>query len=268
MLQDLGETASLGVTLAQYREADRMISGRASQLSRFTKSVVKRDAKGIASSLGIAEKQVKKVLGTRWGRLGKLSDLWLEFWFGWSPMISDINTAVKVLGKEPPFKRITGRSKRFISVNSDPFPPMGRRQFYTGYERCSVSVDVRVQNPNTRLAAELGLLNPAIVLYDVIPWSFLLGWISNIDAYLSSWSDFLGLETTNGSTTWTTTISGRDDFPSTPSSSGTFYAKVKLREVFSTPPRPQFALKDLKFSPTRGATAISLLGQQLRRLGN
>jgi hypothetical protein len=62
---------------------------------------------------------------------------------------------------------------------------------------------VNVSNPNAYLLNQLGLINPAEVIWDLIPWSFLFGAVSNMNALLSSFTAEVGLTVTNRSTTFT-----------------------------------------------------------------
>jgi len=55
------------------------------------------------------------------------------------------------------------------------------------------SVVLSVENPNLFAAGQLGLVNPAVVLFDRYPLSFVLNWFWPIQQWMASWTDFVGL---------------------------------------------------------------------------
>lgn len=271
LVKTLGENASLGVTLVQWKQADSMIRKRANQLSSFAVQLARRSPIGVASSLGISLRQAQAVMSVRYGTARKLSDLWLEFWFGWKPMVTDIYAAAQVFDQELPFGKLKGSSRTkfpYAQVQA-PATKSGEAIYWQFDSRCTIGVDVRITNPNARLLQQFGLLNPAVVAFDAIPWSFVLGWFSNVNSWLSSFTDFAGLETRNVYVVRRTDLFGRtfiEEFP-VPSPNGNGYgaASVYTRDVLSSIPRPALQWKDFKLPLTRALTAISLLTQKLPR---
>lgn len=268
LIEKFGESASLGVSLAQWKQADAMISKRGNQLLQFTIQLGRRNPLGVASALGISAQRARAIMQTRYGVSRKLSDLWLEFWFGWKPMFSDIYNAGKVFENDLPWSRIKGAGTEQTTVDTKPAPNYwGWR--YTQRVRVSIGVDVRLRNPNLHLMNQLGLLNPAVVAWDVIPWSFVVGWLGNFDSYLRSLTDFAGWETSNtyvkrdvyleGQTYWGWNAAWGPE-PAPPANG---FARRVYRDALSSVPRPSLVLKDWSTSPLRAMTAISLLIQKL-----
>lgn len=283
LVEALGDSASLGVTLAQWKEADGMIKARATQLLSFTSAVLRRDPKGIARALGLknssdAKSRVRRYeTGEKYGTAKKLSDLWLEFWFGWSPMVSDIRTASEVFAQELPNARYKGRGSAMDSFSQAAPPPLNPEWdgfegiHWDGKARVEVAMDVRLVNPNTHLLNQFGLLNMATVAYDVIPWSFVLGWVSNVGSYLRSLTDFAGLETSNGYISIKQEVGGYTWWTGAfalQHSQGTGQGFRFVRTPAVSLPRPSFRWKNLSVPPTRGLTAITLLTQKLHSVTN
>lgn len=264
----LGEGADLGVSLVQYRQADAMIRSRANQLGAFTTSLVRRSPIGVAASLGISIRDVQRIMKTRHGVSRKLSDLWLEFWFGWKPLVSDIFTACEILNRELPWGKLKA-SRRDVepyTIRQVPATESGEGIAWAVVRKqVSVGVRVRVKNPNVRLLQEFGVLNPYLVAWDVIPWSFVLGWFSNVDSYLSSFTDFAGLETSDGYVSKSAFIAGHTFWPYDPLQGGPGFGVATLRDLFTEVPRPRLVLKGFTLKPLRALTAMSLLVQKLPR---
>jgi hypothetical protein len=158
VVQLLGENAGVGITLTQWRQADAMIRHRGGQLLDFTKALARRSPAGVAAALGISLRDVQAIMRTRYGVSRSLADLWLEFWFGWKPAVTDIYTACEVFDRPLPWGPL--RAVREKSLDPIDYPPnfafsAGVR--FSRWVRVSVGIDVRVVNPNVRLLQEFGL---------------------------------------------------------------------------------------------------------------
>lgn len=270
LVSKLGDSAGLGVTLAQWKQADGMISKRANQLSAFTTQLVRRSPIGVAASLGISIKEAQRVMGTRYGVARKLSDLWLEFWFGWKPLVSDIFTACEVFDQPIPWGRIRATRRRNIGpyLYQKPAGPFSEGIWFQRVQQyVGIGVDVRLVNPNLHLLNQFGLLNPAVVAWDAVPWSFVIDWFANVSSWLGSFTDFAGIERSNGYVTRRSWLDGVTYWTDLPEAGGYGIGKSLRREVLlqGNIPRPSLVLRDASLKPARALTAITLLVQKLPR---
>lgn len=287
----LGDTASLGVSLVQYGQAKRMIEKRANTLVSFGSAVLRHSPLGVARSLSIPLREAQRVMKKHRPRKGgeyaasqSLADLWLEFWFGWKPAVCDIYSAMEVLSDPLPVTRLKGTGKSVLKdmISGGDYP--ATRVYKWAYAtKAALGADVSVINPNLRLLQQLGLLNPYVVAFDAIPWSFVLGWFTNINSWLSSFTDFAGLDIqrayTVRRTECTLNVSWRPCDPSvnwgcTESEQAVYrswvgdgYLLEKERKTLpgNAIPYPALKLKFSELKPTRALTAISLLVQKLPR---
>lgn len=269
LVDQLGDPASLGITLVQWRQADAMIKNRGSQLLQFSNALVRRSPIGVAAALGLRLKDCQAIMRTRYGVARKLSDLWLEFWFGWKPAVQDIYAACEVFDRDLPWglykgsATITTKPKDPIQVPGTPWSEGIMFEFVQS--RVKVGVEVRVANPNVRLLQQMGLINPFEIAFDGIPWSFVLGWFSNVSTWLSSFTDFAGLETRNGYVSRTGKVLGQTYWPAYSHLGGKGHGASMSRVLVNQPPRPSFALNGISLKPARALTAITLLVQKLPR---
>lgn len=275
-VDELGESTSLGIDLAQYRQASSMISARAGQLVGFTKALATRSPLGVARSLGIKFKTAAEVMSKRkYGRAQTLADLWLEFWFGWKPLVGDIFDACEVFEKPLASERIKVSAKHNLEWRSGGGVPAMEYTANT-VARCVLGAEVSVTNPNLRLLQQLGLLNPVSVAWDAVPWSFVLGWFSNVETYLGSLTDFAGLAISNGyivdkmegttSFLYRVGVGPNADWdPITVTGPYSAYVNTYWRRPLSVLPPPRLLWKKINLSNTRALTAISLLVQKLPR---
>lgn len=196
----IGSAASLGAALAEYSQSAQMIIARASQMLTFIRRLRRLDFSGAAAELRLST--IPKGVSKR----RSFANNYLEFHFGWSPLIGDIYSAVDVL--QNPIKSI--RPKGTCTLDAPDWGyyenggvgPIWTKRFNTRNKiRVIMGCEVTINNPNLFLANQLGLANPATVVWEVIPFSFVVDWFVNVGQVLSSGTDFLGLTVTNGYTT-------------------------------------------------------------------
>ena len=253
--------ADLGTTLVESREAVDMIVKRTLWLGRAYKQLRKGNFRGFINTLGMKAKP--KHRRTRWTRSKDASGLWLEYWMGWAPTVSDIYNATQVImggpkGPQPfPVRAGARESVKFHDRLRD-----GEHYLWTGNVFVHTGAMVQVTSENTALLGELNLLNPLVVAWNVVPFSFMVDWFGNIGSVLSSYSDFAGYRLTSA---WTTSLA-RLDYEgfgaSVMTPNAAFHAKgryVGVNRVTSIQkPILQFKLPK-GLSVTRAATSISLL---------
>lgn len=161
--------AQLGLTIISWRQSLDMVSGA---------------LKSLASKRARARLYYKK----------KASDIYLEGIFGWVPLMQDIYSAFEVLSSPIACDKVSGKGKTTIS--NAILDSTNRGVVQTNFS-AKASLTLRLRNPNVALLGNLGLLNPAAVMWDMVPYSFVINWFVPVGAYLSSLSDLYGYEVEN-----------------------------------------------------------------------
>lgn len=193
-------TAQLGLAAVEVSESLKMIWTRAGDLLGFLRSLNKGDLAGVLRHLGVvgakrkrATSVMRRVVKTK---SAQASSAYLEFIFGWKPMIEDIYNAVSVLQKS--FRAISVKEGGKGTVHSKttvPFGPQGwETLFYQVTTRVRLGCLIEISNPNLALANSLGLVNPAQVAWGALPGSFLLNWFLPIERFLGTFSTFWGYD--------------------------------------------------------------------------
>lgn len=257
----MGSTASLGVTIAQFDQASSMIAGRAGQMRQFISALRRADIPGAARALKAPLPPQTRKRMEKYSRSKSLSSQILEWNFGWVPTVSDIYKSCEILTSEPVFKKVRARASKDVTSENLSTLPSASNQRIRLLVRGEIGANLRVENPNLRLLNQLGLANPLTFAYELIPWSFLLGWVSNVEQVLSSYTDFLGVGVTDAYTT----VSFRgvhSSFWNPPSNTATSCSVIGVDRSPGLY-KPVFHFKPLRFSPTRAANAISLLLLQM-----
>lgn len=282
----MSERASVGVTLAEISQTYGMVTTRAAQLAQFARHLRALRLVDAARTLKLS------AVPPGASRSKSFANNYLEFHFGWSPLIADIYAAVNVL-QEPiktPWVRASIREylgRMNLGADTTLVDPGAvypnntylRTYRYWEVERVTAcGAHVSVSNANLWLANQMGLINPAVIAWELVPFSFVVDWFMNVSQVLSAFTDFYGLSL---SQTWTTTtIKGNAAYY--------YEGRYRWREngvwvygggVFGDArgrfvhtrrelglPRPTFAVRPFKmFGLRRSAAAVSLVVQQLLR---
>lgn len=273
LVDQLGDTATWANNLLEAHGSLGMIEGRAMQLFRFANSLRKGDFGKAAKalSLGTTPKGYPKK-----GKSPKdFGNAFLEWHFGWVPMVEDIGAAVDTL-QDTDFGGKTLHASATLPYGYHVFNRGDDQGSYEMVnEQGSISVRMgahaRVSNPNAYLANQMGFVNPLSVAWEAVPFSFVADWFTNVGQVVSSLSDFVGVELSNayttgfqaGSKNYTSFTKGHpqgwwpDDLRS-------YASKGCFCDRTASITGPSLEVKPFKgFSPTRAATAISLLLQAL-----
>lgn len=271
-LPGLGAKAELGVTLGERAQAIEMIAKRATQLRNAVKALKRGDAKSFGRELGITKsKRFKKMTnGNKFRDTSKdVSSTFLEWHFGWVPLVKDIGDSVDVLQSEIPTTQLKSTATVQTSGGSQKVQ-WGERlvESWTTSVTVRMQTEVYVSNPNLRLASQLGFVNPAALIWEMVPFSFIIDWFVNVGQFLNSFTDFAGLTLVRPQTlVFGKTSESLDVFNSTTGariSQGSGDTVRCVRTTGITGPSIRLNTTIDRLSPTRAAVAISLLGQGLK----
>lgn len=175
------EKVNLALMLLEYRETARMFEQLANNVHTMYR--------------GIKSGRLKSLLHK--GACGTPST-WLLYRYGITPLASDVAGIRDVLesGLDTPLRRTYRISKHGTDVSS-------RKLFFSGKTVGSVHTfrdthlrhfaNVEYTSANLKGLTQLGLTNPALLAWEVIPYSFVIDWFVNIGDYLSSLDALTGV---------------------------------------------------------------------------
>lgn len=257
----LGEGSALGTLFAEWRESLEMVYKRTTTLYLAYRALRKGKFREFLKALSINPKRKHK--GKIHNTLDEATGLWLEYWFGWSPTLNDIYGALEVLGRPLPEKPVKGTATGDIYTTWK----QGTWLRYTQEAKISHKVQgtVILDNPNLFYFNQLGLINPVAVLWEVIPFSFLVDWVFDVGSFIESFTDFVGVTVVqpfhshflryNDSRFY----SGHPDIPYVVNK---LQGTALVRSLGIARPIPSWSIHgNLGTSITRAATAVSLLTQ-------
>lgn len=289
-LSEVSEGVDALVNAWEGDEAFKMIALRSGQLLRAARAVRHGRFREAARQLGVDRYSL-----IPWNRLSKrdlaksFGDNWLEYHFGWEPLVKDIYNSIDLLSKGPPSGVFKGRgvlSKSYTMYDGSYANPLKPWQWFGSYlyrKEVQVRSSTRIQaivvvdNENLFLASQLGLTNPAAVLWEVVPFSFVVDWFANVGDYISQFSDLAGCRlvdgfTTKFQTTKTFWVGNAAQVTSSNKKGLTGFkastTRVYVERALGVPNEVKLGFRPLNVpSLTRAATAVSLLSQFFRNPG-
>lgn len=167
-----------------------------------TLHMIKNPAKALRESLDFYFGKMKKYrkLPKR-VRSRVVADSWLEYQFGVRPLISDIEDGISALNRfsqrRDRWRPVTASGKIELSHDLIPLQTNAGVFLYTTERRRTVSVSYRIQGAvnlqtggRDAVLSDLGLRFDRFVptLWEIVPYSFLVDYFSNIGDIVSSWA--------------------------------------------------------------------------------
>jgi hypothetical protein len=261
--------AALGVDFAESRQSLSMIRESASTIWRFTKAVRKFDLVGAARVLKLSAVPRGASKRKAW------SSNWLAYHFGWEPLVRDIHDALDVLTRpEVPLVRVSGSgSFPYVQEIHTSSPSVEtHKTVVCSYALRQGGTVKAITGATYHTLDQWGLLNPAVVAWELVPFSFVVDWFANVGNVLASYSDFAGMTLidTYTSEVFRTSINGYVNgkapylVPGRQNLGFSADAVYMGRTLGLT--APEFSVKRLRLpSPIRALTATTLLTQLLSK---
>lgn len=168
-------------------ESANMVVDTIHRLANGYSAIRRKNFKQASQYLGFTIKPPKDPRKTSPDRL------WLEYSYGWAPLIGDVHTMLnKTFGVPNTVVRASFRSQTSVSTSG----PDNLTKFNdVELRRTDVSARVRVtaNAPELQALAQYGINNPALLAWEMIPYSFVVDWFLPVGNYLEDLLSCSGL---------------------------------------------------------------------------
>lgn len=255
-----------GVDFVEYRQGMDMITRAGGTIVRAANQVRHGNFLGAARTL--RTHVVPPNVSTR----KSFANNWLEFHFGWSPLMGDIHDACEVLNN--PLKRFCRTSA--VAKDVKIWRQNVNSGAVTDYRQNAATLVYRqgltvksIDNIGLHGLDQFGILNPAVLAWELVPFSFVVDWFVGVGDFLQSLTDYAGMTLESTYTSFVLhcynwgTILPNPGYTGTPRSYAAQGVWMQRRPGLAG---PNLALKQFKLpSKERAATAVSLVIQQFSR---
>lgn len=253
------QKAQLGTFLAESRKTAIHLADRSIDLLRVLHAIKRRRWSDVPKALRLRKDPTKLT-----------ADLWLEYQYGWKPLLSELHDIHGVL-VEGLGRPLVVKASSTVTV-SDSFDesrlnPGNRNLIANGSaergHKCQLAAFVDDQF--LRKAQQIGLVNPAEVGWELVPYSFVVDWFIPIGQTLSALTATKGLKFAWGSFQLRGSMNlfvherAPAGFVGGTMPSYVHRATSFERSVYGGFPRPQIYAKESPFSSTRITSALALL---------
>lgn len=190
-----GHSFNAAIFAAESKESLATVINTLRSVFHAFSAIKRRDLGGALRSLGKLPGQSSKKADKSL-QAGDIPGAWLSIRYGWQPLLNDIYEAMKAYET-----RSNGARGIVVRSHKDLKPVIGDvgnaanwRNFRAmTVTRSSLRYKVTFKE-NLSVARTLGLLNPAAVLWEKLPYSFVVDWALPIGSYLDSLGIFTGLQ--------------------------------------------------------------------------
>jgi hypothetical protein len=192
-----------------HAERKQLINMVATTCDRFTKAVsaLKRGHyHAAARALGVTashrkERKYKRSYAKDQSKA--VSNGWLELQYGWLPLIGDVHGTAELLAQKIE-KEIKSKSvavvKETRQVKSSAVDYAGRKTDITGTLEHTVRYGVYYSTASeaAHTLSQIGISNPLLIAWELLPWSFVVDWFIPIGNWISSFDATVGLSFEKG----------------------------------------------------------------------
>jgi hypothetical protein len=174
---------NLPVAYAEASKTSDLIFDTARRIDRAYRAFRKGDLRGIAQNLNITPRRLHKS--------------WLEYKYGWMPLLMDVKGAAEFFAQQhvirPPRFTVSASAMTQGSAHfSDPVVTWGGGPDHPRDMTLSTSVTTKVKiwcelsSPHLSEMQQLGMTNPALVAWELIPFSFVFDWFIQVGDWLTA----------------------------------------------------------------------------------
>jgi hypothetical protein len=185
---------NLAQSLAEYRQTSKMFASLAMDVVNAFRAV--RSGRVIGSA-------VKQLSGRGKSPTSKaVANRWLEYQYGLKPALSDLYGSAEALAKKirtgfPQYVSTHGRDGAYFEQdttrNFDGAPFL---QTYVVTQERQLRAKARyvIKDAALKQLSEIGITNPALLAWELVPYSFVIDWLIPVGDFLGSLDALVGVE--------------------------------------------------------------------------
>lgn len=187
-----GHNFNAAVNIGELKESVRMVGGTARTLATSFVRLKRRDFRGALKALGVDANRTQVLKVQSDARFGA-GNAWLGMQYGWLPLIGAARDAAEACGSR--LRPRTATFKTIMKASEGEVFGTGGNFSATGFANRSYQMLWRIseQEQFTTLE-EFGFLEPELVAWELMPYSFVVDWFIPIGNFLQARSVLNKLE--------------------------------------------------------------------------
>jgi hypothetical protein len=185
------QNVNLAQTLAEYRQTSKMFVDLATDVVKTFRSL--RGGRAFGDFVRLLRRPRDK-------HELALANRWLQYQYGIKPLMSDLYGSAEALATKIRtgffmYVGVTAHENfqnRYVQ-NSSVHPNM-KIQYDSSYQwHGSARARYKISDPALKQLAQLGITNPALLLWELIPYSFVIDWLIPVGKFLESLDALVGV---------------------------------------------------------------------------
>jgi hypothetical protein len=258
---------NLAQAFAERGQVEKMFVDYGKRFVKAYSSLRKGNVNGVFNALlGTGNRPNKGWKQTIRDTTGVASDSWLAWQYGIRPLISDLEGAVKeyykVRSVQPiirTFSAMGRNDQRGGGTSTQVSPAASYTTVWDQYARIRCSAEFEDSaSAWDQTAQRVGLTDPLLLAWELIPYSFVVDWFINVGEFLQASGTFQGLKRVGISITTTTTEVSVGAYLNGLSNRTT---KWKSRVFRNTIPPAELLIKTCPLSVSHVTSALALIRQ-------
>lgn len=184
--------AELGANLATAKQTYNMFADNAFKLVSAYRAARRGNWRGAVDHLGISPKSAGGISKNGAAR-------WLEYQYGWKPLMSDIYGLKELLEEQTKSSAMLLHARRVLRDTVSGSENAGQFLYEENSKRShTVHLTARVSDRFGYDVSRAGLINPLTIAWEVVPWSFLVDWVMPVGNVLEALDATHGLTFVGG----------------------------------------------------------------------
>lgn len=283
--------ASFATSFVEMRSSVAGLARNASSINAFLIAASRRDWFNAAKALGLGPKsrRARRARDRTIAAGQGISSAWLNYWFGLSPIVSDMVAIAAFMSNDesvnrlrikgsavvPYLKRETIETLGPTSAWSGPYFTSSSSVLTESFAACSLWY--KIPDAEFRRLVTFGAVDIPATLWAVVPWSFVVDWVLPVSEILKSMTATVGLTFIGGSLTRVTKISKSPlSYSFSPYNASmvmetssfhvnTVRGMKMIRSIYTSDPLPVGMWVKDPFDVWKGITSLALLSNLLRK---
>lgn len=178
-----GTSFNMGVFLGEGRKSLKLIEDSAITILTAYRAVRRGDLAGAAYSLGVTNRSVMQKKSNKTISANEVSARWLELQYGWAPLVQDAYEGAGYLATRlnSPFVqsyRVRHKINALITRSGNKWSSSSAEAYTSAQLIARIEEISEVQL--------VGLLDPASLVWELLPYSFVFDWFLPIGNYLQA----------------------------------------------------------------------------------